>query len=134
MIDSDRGPYGDRMAAWARICDEFPETRDRAVQFQCEQRLDALVESVRRGEWRIVLWHALLGEIADRAADQRLMTWRDLGQPAAAWPSALDPDGIGFVCPEGRCSRRAAASIGERPRCPLLDRDMTDLSDPEPAG
>ncbi|HEX4724191.1 MAG TPA: hypothetical protein VH333_16865 [Pseudonocardiaceae bacterium] len=132
MIDSYRTPYGDRQAAWARICDGFHDIQDRAARFGYDQRLATLVESTRQGDRRIVLWHALLGDIAARAADARLMTWRDPGSAAAAWPSALDWDRSGFVCPDNLCNRRAAPSLGERPRCALLCRTMTDLGSDNP--
>jgi hypothetical protein len=136
MIDSYRSPHGDRPAAWARICDGFHDIQDRATRFGYDQRLATLVERTRQGDRRIVLWDALLGEMAARAADARFMTWRDPNQTAGAWPSALDPDGTGFACPGGLCNRRAAPSLGERPRCALLRRGMIDLGSdcPESAG
>lgn len=127
MIDSYRSPYSDRLAAWARICEAFHDIQDRAARFGYDQRLTTLVERTRRGDRRIVLWDALLGEMAARAADTRFMTWRDPDPTAGAWPSQLDPDGSGFTCPGNLCSRRAAPSLGESPQCALLHRSMTDL-------
>lgn len=127
MTAGSRSPYGDELAAWARICDDLPDICDRATQFNREEKLKALLERTRRGDRKLVLWDMLLGELAALAGDARFMTWRDPDQVAGAWPSSLDPDRTGFVCPGDLCNRRAAPSPGARPRCALLDCAMTGL-------
>lgn len=127
MTGGDRSPHADVRAAWARICDDFPDLRDRATEYGYEERLAKLVERTRGGERRIVLWDMLLGELAARAGDERFMTWRDPTRADGAWPSPLDPDRTGFACPGGLCDHRAAWSPGERPWCALFGRPMTDL-------
>lgn len=132
MIDGYRSTHRDQPAAWARICDAFHDIQDRADLYGYEQRLATLVECTRQGDRRIVLWHALLGEMAALAGEMRLVTWRDPNPAAEAWPSPLDPDGTGFVCPGRLCNRRAAPSLGEKPQCALLHRSMTDLGSGDP--
>jgi hypothetical protein len=130
MIDSTghRGGYGDQRTAWAGICDNFRGLQDRVAKYGFEQRLEWLADQARRGHLRIADWHELLGELAELAADEGYVAWRNYQRKAfEAWPSPLDPNFAGFSCPGDLCSRRAGPSSGAPPRCELLRRAMTDL-------
>lgn len=126
MIDGvGRRAYGDQRADWARICRDFRGLQERAAQYGYGVRLDRLADQVRRGETRIADWHALLGELAELAADENYVTFRIT--PQYAWPSSLDPTRSGFSCPGDLCSRRHGPSAGAAPVCGLLRQAMTDL-------
>jgi hypothetical protein len=119
-----RGAF-DEPGRWTGLCENFVRLRDEARQYGMEQHWRSLVDATRNGAAPIDDWTEFTGELAARRDEEQDFSWREGERVTSV---RLEPAATGYVCPAGLCRRTSAPFPGAAaPRCPLLDKEMTEL-------